>query len=269
MDGETIDKFKIMFEIHYIPIYKNNYVWILTTAGDAWVIDPGDCAPVEHFLQAHQLRLRAILITHRHWDHINGVSALLQAHADQEIPVYGPDSEPLRGLVSHVVNEGDSVAIGPYQAQIWQIPGHTLDHISYYIEPLAALFCGDTLFACGCGKLFDGTMEQLFASLARIAALPPATEIYCAHEYTLANIQFALTVDPHNPQLQARQKHCQQLRQRQLPTLPTQLALELASNPFLRCHDPDIQNAVKKETNASSEDAFSCFAALRHWKNRY
>lgn len=258
-----------MFEIHSVPIYTDNYVWIITADNDAWVIDPGDHQPVVDFLQQRHLHLRGILITHRHWDHVTGVQALLHACGSPELPVYGPESPPIVDLVTHTVKEGDVVAIGPLQAQVWHIPGHTLDHIGYYIAEHSLLFCGDTLFACGCGKLFDGSMEQLFASLQRIATLPPETRIYCTHEYTLANMRFALAADPHNPHLQARYHDCLQRRQNEQPTLPTRLDLELLSNPFLRCHTEELQKSVKKATNASINDAFSCFAALRHWKNRY
>lgn len=258
-----------MFEIHALPIYRDNYVWIITVGDNAWVIDPGDHQPVVHFLQQRQLHLRAVLITHRHWDHVTGVQALVDAQAPKEVPVYGPYSEPINHLITRHVSEGDTIAIGPLQAEVWQTPGHTLDHIGYYIAAQNLLFCGDTLFACGCGKLFDGTMEQLFNSLQRIAALPPATQIYCTHEYTLANMRFALAADPHNPHLQQRYSNSLQTRQHHKPTLPTRLDLELLSNPFLRCHTREVQETVRKATNVSINDAFSCFAALRHWKNRY
>lgn len=258
-----------MFEIHRVAAYKNNYIWIVTHCGDAWVVDPGDHLPVIEFLEQRTLALKGILITHRHWDHVTGVAPLLEHLAPAAVPVYGPDSPTIAHLITRIVNEGDRFYIGPLQAQVWHTPGHTLDHISYYFAEQDILFCGDTLFACGCGKLFDGTALQLYHSLRRIAQLPGKTALYCTHEYTLANIGFALEVEPHNAQLQARQTHCQRLRMRNQATLPTGLALELATNPFLRSDRPEVQAAVEKHTGTSAEDAISCFSALRNWKNRY
>lgn len=258
-----------MFQIQCLPIYDNNYVWIITLGNDAWVVDPGDHQPVIAFIEQHALALKGILLTHRHWDHVTGVQPLLDYFAHLPIPVVGPDSPTIKGLISRVVSEGDRVCLGSLQAQVWETPGHTLDHISYYFAEQNALFCGDTLFACGCGRLFDGSATQLYHSLQRIAQLPPHTKIYCTHEYTLANIDFALAVEPHNAQLKARQVDGQRLRARNQPTLPTTLALELATNPFLRCSRSDVRAAVEKETGIAVNETIYCFSELRNWKNRY
>lgn len=258
-----------MFDIHCVPVYRDNYVWIITSEGNAWVVDPGDHQPVIEFLERHALALKGILVTHRHWDHVTGVQPLVDHLAPASIPVYGPDSPAIKTIVTHVLCEGDTVRLGPLEAQVWETPGHTLDHISYYFSTEHKLFCGDTLFACGCGKLFDGTAEQLYHSLQRIAQLPADTTIYCTHEYTLANIEFALAVEPDNTQLQARQSHCRQLRAGHQPSLPTNLALELATNPFLRSNLPSVRAAIEKESGAAAGDAICCFGALRNWKNRY
>lgn len=258
-----------MFEIHCVPIYQDNYVWILSSAGRAWVIDPGDHRPVLHFLGQQQLTLSGVLITHRHWDHVTGVKPLLDALPHGQIPVYGPDSPPINHLVTHALTEGDRIALGPLEIKVWSTPGHTLDHISFYIPDQEMLFCGDTLFACGCGRLFDGSLEQLYHSLCRIARSPSSTRVYCTHEYTLANIDFALAAEPDNDKLLSRQRHVQQLRTRNLPTLPTTIGDELATNPFLRCNEPSVQKSVEKETGTKFHDEFCCFSALRNWKNRY
>lgn len=258
-----------MFDIHALPIYDDNYVWIITSAGKAWVIDPGDHQPVVEFLLERKLDLAAILITHRHWDHVTGVRALADSAGSPCTPVYGPDSEPIRHLVTHTLREGDVITIGPLQAEVWQTPGHTLDHICYYVAKQNMIFCGDTLFASGCGRLFDGSMQQLYDSLQRLARLPPQTQVYCTHEYTLANIDFALAAEPDNVDLQQRQSLCQQLRDADHSTLPTTIDSELATNPFLRCRQPQVRAMVKKRTGASIDGEFSCFRALRNWKNRY
>lgn len=258
-----------MFEIHAVPIYEDNYVWIISIGDRAWVVDPGDHQPVVEHLAARALTLAGVLITHRHWDHIIGVEALVEQMGSASTPIYGPLSEPIKHIVSHPLMEGDTFSIGPMSVDVWQIPGHTLDHIAYYLAEQHLIFCGDTLFACGCGRLFDGSMRQLYDSLQRIGRLPAQTTVYCTHEYTLANIDFALAVEPDNVQLQQRQLRCQQLRAALRPTLPTSIEKELATNPFLRCDQPHIKEMVRKHTGASVQQNFSCFSALRTWKNRY
>jgi hydroxyacylglutathione hydrolase len=258
-----------MFTVQCVPIYDDNYVWIIHNADTAWVIDPGNHQPVIAFLQRHQLQLGGILLTHRHWDHVTGVQPLLDHFTPQMIPVYGPVSPTIRALITDVVHEGDRIELGPLRGQIWYTPGHTLDHISYYFAEQHWLFCGDTLFACGCGRLFDGSMEQLYESLQRIATLPLETLIYCTHEYTLANMDFALAVEPNNAELQQRQRECQQQRAEGQPTLPTRLDWELRTNPFLRSHLDEVKNRVQAATGNDVNNSFECFRALRTWKNGY
>lgn len=257
-----------MLEISAIPIYSDNYVWVLWQNSTAWVVDPGDAAPVIAALTARSLTLEGILITHHHWDHITGVAPLLNYYGHQTIPVIGP-AHPSFQLVTQSVHEGDSIAIFDSQIQVLAIPGHTLDHLGYYLQEEQALLCGDTLFSGGCGRLFDGSMEQLYNSLMRLKTLPATTEVYCTHEYTLANLAFAVEVEPNNERLTQYRLHCQQLRAQGKTTLPSNLGLECQINPFLRSHLGSVQETVKKRAAGLLTDEFSYFRALREWKNRY
>lgn len=252
--------------IDVIPIYQDNYVWCLLTETETWVVDPGDHKPVLDYLERTGRTLSGILITHHHWDHVTGIVSLVKA-ANPHAPVIGPSFE-IAG-VTRLAKEGDQINIGAYQILVWETPGHTRDHLSYYLPQPGYLFCGDTLFAAGCGRLFDGTMEQLYASLQRIASLPPQTQIYCTHEYTLANLDFALAVEPSSQALKQRQQYSIQLRQNGTPTIPVDLGTELATNPFLRIREQSVQQAVKKAANLQESDYFLIFSELRKWKNRY
>lgn len=260
-----------MLNITPIPIYDDNYVWIIETNDHCWVVDPGDHKPVIKALIQIGKPLAGILVTHRHWDHITGIQPLwahFSLNSNSPIPIYRPESLNLP-CPSIAVNEGDIINIASFDVSIMEIPGHTKDHIAFYIKELDTLFSGDTIFACGCGRLFDGSMEELYKALHKIKALPESTIIYCTHEYTLANIEFALAVEPNNQQLQDRQKHCQALRDNNLPTLPTTVKLEQQTNPFLRTEQPCIQQSVSKQAGSSITDCFSAFSELRLWKNRY
>ncbi len=222
-----------MHEVVPLPAFKDNYIWTLRRGRHAAVVDPGDAAPVKAYLAREGLALAAILATHHHPDHTGGIAEL----AADGVAVFGPQGEPIPALTRPVCG-GDALSIPELGASfsVLDIPGHTRAHVAYY--GAGALFCGDTLFACGCGRLFEGTAEQMFASLAKLAALPDETRVYCGHEYTLANIQFARTVEPGNAALAEREQSARRLRAAGRPTLPSTLGEERATNPFLRCAEP-------------------------------
>jgi hydroxyacylglutathione hydrolase len=248
-----------MVEIIPVPAFEDNYIWLMTYRGHAAVVDPGDAQPVLKVLREKNLQLDAILITHHHSDHIGGVHALLEAYP---AIVYAPYSDRYP-FPHHVVREGDTLRLTQLNVamQVLETPGHTLDHIAYLGEN--ALFCGDTLFGCGCGRLFEGDCRQLYHTLQRLAALPPETRVYCAHEYTLHNIRFALSIDPDNQALQLRQTRDAALRADARPTLPSTIAIELETNPFLRCHTAALQK------HASKTDPEGIFCAIRTLRNSF
>jgi hydroxyacylglutathione hydrolase len=252
-----------MLEIVPVGAFKDNYVWTLRKDGRAVVVDPGDARPVLEFLSREKLELSAILATHHHADHVGGIAELLRHRA---VPVYGPRGEPIPTL-THPVSEGDTVTLDALDVSfsVLDIPGHTRAHIAYY--GAGALFCGDTLFACGCGRLFEGTAEQMYASLEKLRALPDETRVYCGHEYTLANIGFARNVDPSNESLKAREQQARRMRDAGQPTLPSTLGEEKATNPFLRCAEPAVVESANKYLGRRIADPVRVFAAIRDWKN--
>jgi hydroxyacylglutathione hydrolase len=252
--------------LHIEPVaaFRDNYIWLLERGGHAVVVDPGDAVPVLQLLAARQWRLDAILLTHHHSDHVGGVDDLVRAHPAR---VYGPAHSPF-GAIDVRVREGDTATVLGAAFAVLEVPGHTLDHIAYWSAAQDALFCGDTLFACGCGRLFEGTAAQMAASLARLAALPGGTRVYCAHEYTLSNLRFALAVEPANAALLRRRDDCLALRERGEPTVPSTLDVERATNPFLRCAVPQVQAAARTQQPGAG-DPTAVFAALRAWKDRY
>jgi hydroxyacylglutathione hydrolase len=254
-----------MLEIFPIPAFKDNYIWLARSGTHALVVDPGDAQPVDDFLARNGLTLVAILVTHHHPDHVGGLAALL---ATRTVPVYGPRGEAIPA-VTHQVGEGDRVAVPALGVtfSVLEVPGHTRGHIAYY--GAETLFCGDTLFACGCGRLFEGTPEQMHASLQKLAALPENTRVYCAHEYTLDNIRFARAVEPDNAALAARERQERSRRDAGRPTLPTTLALERSTNPFLRCTAPSVIAAASRHSGAPLSDPVRVFAAIRGWKNQF
>jgi len=236
----------------------------MRNATHAAVVDPGEARPVLDYLGREKLELAAILATHHHADHVGGIRELLGV---RKIAVYGPRNEPIPTL-THPVSEGDTVTIPELGASfsVLDIPGHTRAHIAYY--GAGALFCGDTLFACGCGRVFEGTAEQMYSSLGKLRALPDDTKVYCGHEYTLANIGFAKNVEPGNAALAAREARDQRLRAQGKPTLPSLLGDEKATNPFLRCTEPAVVESVNKYLGSRVSDPVRVFAAIREWKNR-
>jgi hydroxyacylglutathione hydrolase len=255
-----------------IPAFTDNYFWLLERDGRAAIVDPGDAAPVELALRERGLTLAAILITHHHPDHIGGLPALARAHP--AVPVYGPAAENIRG-VTQPLREGDRVRLEALDVSftIWEVPGHTLGHIAYVADQAAAepgfVLCGDTLFSAGCGRLFEGTAQQLHGSLQRLAALPPETRVYCTHEYTLANLAFAAAVEPERPEVAEAIDRVRAQRARNEPTLPSTIGQELRINPFLRAGDPAVAAAVGRHTGATLSGAGEVFAALRRWKDGF
>jgi len=254
-----------MLQVVPVAAFKDNYVWTLRNATHAAVVDPGEAKPVLDYLGREKLELAAILATHHHADHVGGI-AELRGH--YEVPVYGPKHEPI-AMLTRPVAEGDTVKLPELGVSfsVIDIPGHTRAHIAYY--GAGALFCGDTLFACGCGRLFEGTAEQMFASLSKLAALPDDTKVYCGHEYTLANIGFAKAVEPGNRALAEREARDRKLRDAGKPTLPSTLRDEKATNPFLRCREPAVVESANKYLGARIADPVRVFAAIRDWKNRF
>ncbi|MEN8166264.1 MAG: hydroxyacylglutathione hydrolase [Pseudomonadota bacterium] len=256
-----------MIEITPVPAFDDNYIWML---GDAEsnlfvAVDPGDEDPVLEWLQARDAELSGILLTHHHYDHIGGVPELLAAYPD--IPVFGPAKNQIKGL-NRPVGEGDRIVLPLLDVvfDVMEVPGHTAGHIAYYGE--GVLFCGDTLFAAGCGRVFDGTFEQLADSLQRIAGLPADTRVYCAHEYTLANLGFAAWVEPESDALKQRTQADQARREKNQPTVPSILALELATNPFLRTSVPQVVAAAERFAGHALEGHAQIFTTLRNWKDR-
>lgn len=256
-----------MLHIIPIPAFKDNYIWTLHNRQHAVVVDPGDAAPVRAYLDARKLKLAAILCTHHHNDHVGGVCELAQVYNAQ---VHGPQHEDIPCL-SHAAGEGDVIEVPELgiKLAVLEIPGHTRGHLAYL--GCGGIFCGDTLFGCGCGRIFEGTAGQLFHSLQRLADLPGETKVYCAHEYTEANIRFALACEPGNAQLKQHQEDSRALRAAGRPTLPSTIALEKATNPFLRCAMPEIIHSAERQSGLKlpTDDEAAVFAALREWRNHF
>ena len=251
-----------MFKISLIPAFKDNYIWLLTQGNRAFVVDPGDAAPVLARLETDGLRLEGILITHHHADHQGGVAEL---KARYPVEVFAPAGESITG-VTRPLSGGESIDVLGQSVVVMTVPGHTLGHLAYHAT--GALFCGDTLFGAGCGRLFEGTPAQMSASLDSIANLPDDTRIYCAHEYTEANLHFALAVEPENTALQQRVVEVAGLRAAGLPSVPSTLAEEKATNPFLRCAEPAVIDAGLQHA-AVNRSKTAIFSAIRGWRNNF
>ena len=250
-----------------VPAFTDNYLWLLHDGRRALVVDPGDAGPVLQALAQHGLALASILVTHHHPDHTGGVAALREATG---APVYGPETESIPEPFTPL-KEGDTVQALGLNFQVMDVPGHTAGHIAFYapdVDGQPLLFCGDTLFSGGCGRLFEGTPAQMLASLDKLAALPGSTRVCCTHEYTLANLRFALAAEPGNAELAAYQTHCLRLREQGLPTLPSTIAQEQLINPFLRTRQASLVAAAQR-LDASAHDDIAVFAALRQWKNQF
>lgn len=246
-----------------IPALKDNYIWALINKENnrALIVDPGEAQPVTHFLQQQQLQLAGILITHHHGDHTNGIAGLIQ----HNVPIFGSAQENISHF-THALTEADVVQVPSFpDFQILSIYGHTRGHIAYYSPGI--LFCGDTLFSAGCGRIFEGTASQMYASLQKMAALPDNTQVYCAHEYTLNNLRFAEMVEPSNQAIKERVKEVNALRAQQLPSLPSTIGIEKETNPFLRCDSAEIIVNVEKYAQQPLNDVVSIFTWLRKWKD--
>lgn len=256
-----------MTKITALKALEDNYVWAIhgTDASHIIVIDPGEASPVLTYLKENNLTLDGILLTHHHWDHTNGVKILVKHFPN--IPVYGSETDKVKGITKFI-KEGDEIIFENLNSpiQILEIPGHTLGHVAYIYDN--ALFCGDTLFSAGMGKIFEGTAAQMHHSLEKLKKLPSDTLIYCAHEYTLANIKFAQMIDPKNKVLENRKLEVENLRKNHLPSLPVPLSTELQTNPFLRCEDADVLNALQ-ERGYTQNDPIDALLFLRELKNKF
>lgn len=257
-----------MLDVRPIPAFSDNYIWLLTgpESSAAFVVDPGDGQVVVEALEAEGLELAGILVTHHHFDHVGGLPLLRERYAPV---VYGPRNPAIEGIDIRL-SAGDRLEVLGQSFSVLEVPGHTLDHIAYVSEgdsPL--LFCGDTLFAGGCGRLFEGTPEMMHRSLQTLAGLPASTRVYCAHEYTLANLAFARAVEPDNAALARRLKEAQAMRDRGEATVPSTLALETATNPFMRCEQAELVDSLRQQGRLEQAHGAAVFATVRGWKDNF
>lgn len=258
-----------MLTIIPIPAFADNYIWLLRQGGVGVVVDPGDAAPVIAHFEREGLELAAILATHHHGDHVAGIPAL---RARWPVPVFGPARETIPGR-TRALREGDSITVPGIELalSVLDIPGHTAGHIAYVARSQAPplVFCGDTLFAAGCGRLFEGTPGQMVSSLGKLSALPDDTQIYCGHEYTLANLRFAAAVEPANVSIGERRGREKAKRDRGLATLPCIMGEERTTNPFLRTAEPAVRSAAEKHAGRPLDGPVAVFAEIRSWKNAF
>jgi hydroxyacylglutathione hydrolase len=257
-----------MLNIQPICAFNDNYIWLLVDeqSQQAFVVDPGDAEPVIKSLQALNLDLVGILVTHHHFDHVGGLQALC---AQYDPVVYGPHNEAIQGITT-ALGAGDSIQVFGHHFNVLEVPGHTLDHIAFFHDgdtPL--LFCGDTLFAGGCGRLFEGNPPMMLQSLESLASLPEATRVYCAHEYTLSNLAFAQAVEPDNSALISRISAAESTREEGQPTVPSNIALELETNPFLRCHVAELQASLRQQGKLQGDSTVDVFTTVRAWKDHF
>ena len=256
-----------MVNIHPVPAFSDNYIWLLhDDQGRAAVVDPGDANPVITELEARELQLTDIIITHHHFDHVGGLAQLRESYSPR---VHGPHNPGIEGIDNRL-GDGDRAQVLGLEFEVMAVPGHPLDHIAFFHDgdpPL--LFCGDTLFAGGCGRLFEGDPPMMLRSLDTLAALPAPTRVYCAHEYTLANLEFARAVEPGNAALRQRVQDAQDTRARAEPTVPSDIALELATNPFLRCREPALVDSLREQGRLDDASPERVFATVRGWKDSF
>jgi len=264
-----------LLQVWPIPAFDDNYIWCIHDGSSALVVDPGDSAPVLEYLSSNHLTLKGILITHHHADHTGGILNLLQS-LNADLPVYGPVGDDIPGRTNVVMQDDKFEIASPrISLRVLEVPGHTLSHIAYFanmqanvVEPM--LFCGDTLFASGCGRLFEGTPTQITESLGKFASLPKNTLVYCTHEYTLSNIRFALAVEPNNLNLLSWADQAKSLREQGLPTLPTTIGQELQVNPFMRCDQAEVIAMAKEVSGQTSlPTPAHVLAVIRGWKDRF
>lgn len=251
-----------------LAAFDDNYIWCIADAQQkkAAVVDPGDAQPVLDFIEANGYELVAILVTHHHFDHTGGITKLIETLGD--MPVYGGTDSPCSDI-NHPLQNKDTINVLGQDFQFLTIPGHTLDHVAYHDAQNQHLFCGDTLFLGGCGRVFEGTMPQMHASLQTLMSLPSNTLAYPTHEYSLANLAFAKAVEPDNQDIQQAIEQAKKLRQAGTPTLPTQLATEALINPFVRCHMPSVIIAAQQRAESQLDSQADVFATLREWKNNF
>ncbi len=259
-----------MTEILALHAFEDNYIWLLRADGCVAVVDPGDAAPVFGHLRKSGDRLCAVLATHHHGDHVGGLTEILDRFP---VPVFGPGMENIPG-VDHPLAGGEHIVVPQIglELEVIAVPGHTRGHIAYYgpsLGPHGAVFCGDTLFGAGCGRLFEGTPAQMKESLAKLAALPAPTLVYCAHEYTQSNLRFALAVEPGSVAVQLRSEQVAADRAAGRATIPTCIEAELETNPFLRWDAPAVRAAAASRLGHVPADAVETFTAIREWKNRF
>ena len=256
-----------MKQVEVVPLraFSDNYVWTLRDSGHAAVVDPGDAKPVLDYLRSERLELVAIINTHHHADHVGGNAELLKHY---RVPVYGPHDERIRE-VTHRLGDGDKITLPHFgiEFQIFEIPGHTRSHIAFYGGGM--LFSGDTLFAVGCGKLFEGTPQQMYDSLSKLIRLPDDTKVYCGHEYTLSNIRFARAADPDNAALRDLEAKAAKLREQGQPTLPSSIGQEKATNPFVRCNEPALIQSASAHAGKKLTSPVAVLAEIRDWKNKF
>ncbi|MGB3622934.1 MAG: hydroxyacylglutathione hydrolase [Ketobacter sp.] len=259
-----------MLTLHPIPAYVDNYIWCIHDATRAYVVDPGQAEPVQSYLNKNKLALCGILVTHHHWDHVSGIETLTKEYPG--LPVWGPQQETIPGITVPLSADQRVDLDWDISMTVLDVPGHTLGHIAYFAEqtPLGPLlFCGDTLFSSGCGRLFEGTPGQMWQSLKQFLALPDQTLVCCTHEYTTANLQFAQAVEPGNADITTRRENVASLRDQNLPSLPSTIGLEKRVNPFLRVNEDSVINALIKNSGSRPADATDSFAKLRAWKDSF